>query len=599
MKADLPANEVQRLAALRNYNVLDTAPELNFDDLTLLASEICQTPIALVSLVDETRQWFKSKIGLDATETPRDFAFCAHAILNQDEVLEVCDAQLDPRFVDNPLVTADPNIRFYAGAPLVAHDGFALGTLCVIDYQPHKLGKAQLLALQALSRHVVSLLEMRRTLAEKQKVEEALRESDLRFRDLVEEANDLIQICDMDGAIHYANRAWCETLGYSEAEFTGLTLQDIIHPASWDHCMAQFQQVIAEKKLQGIEAVFKARDGHLVSVEGSATCRFKDGKPDTTRSIFRDVTQRKQAEKERDRLFNYSVDMICIAGFDGYFKQLNPAWEHILGWSHDELLARPYLEFVHPDDHEATTNVAGTLVEGKTVFTFENRYLCKDGSHKWFSWVAYPFDDEGMILALARDVTANKAAGNALYEAMERQRAILDHAGYGIISATPDGLITSFNPAAEQMLGYWSDKAIGSLVSEAIFDQDEIFERSKSLSAELGEIIKPGFDTLVAKARRNLPDQHEWTFIRRDGTRFPVLLSVSALHDTAGGIAGFIGMAVDITLQRKAETALKQLQLKQERILTSVGEGLHGIDREGKIIFENPAAITMLGYEGI
>lgn len=247
MRAPLPPNEIQRLASLLGYDILDTPPEPGFDDLTLLASEICQTPIALVSLVDENRQWFKAKIGLDATETPRDFAFCAHAILRQDEVLEVSDAHLDPRFADNPLVTADPHIRFYAGAPLVTHDGCALGTLCVIDYEPHKLSEAQLLALQALSRHVVNLLELRRTLAEKNKFEEALHESESSFRTLVEDADDLIQICGMDGAILYVNRAWCETLGYSEAESTGLTLHDIIHPASWDHCMAQFQQVVAEK----------------------------------------------------------------------------------------------------------------------------------------------------------------------------------------------------------------------------------------------------------------------------------------------------------------------------------------------------------------
>ena len=227
-------------------------------------------------------------------------------------------------------------------------------------------------------------------------------------------------------------------------------------------------------------------------------------------------------------MFNYSVDMICIAGFDGYFKQLNPAWERTLGWSKDELLAKPFLEFVHPDDREVTTNQAYKLVDGESVFAFDNRYLCKNGSYKWLSWVGSPFNEEGLILAIARDVTERKLADETLHEIMERQHAILNHAGHGIISATPDGIITSFNPAAEQMLGYWSEKAIGSAVSEAIFDQTEIFERSKSLTAELGETIEPGFATLVAKALRNLPDQHEWTFIRRDGTRFPVLLSVTA-----------------------------------------------------------------------
>ena len=162
MKAPIPPNEAQRLAALRKYDVLDTPAEVAFDDLTLLASQICQTPIAMVSLVDEKRQWIKSKVGIDITESSRDIAFCAHAILNVHEVMEVRDATADPRFVDNPLVATDPHIRFYAGAPLVSRDGLAVGTLCVIDRKPHALTAEQLSALQVLSRHVVAQLELKR-----------------------------------------------------------------------------------------------------------------------------------------------------------------------------------------------------------------------------------------------------------------------------------------------------------------------------------------------------------------------------------------------------------------------------------------------------
>ena len=161
MRPPVPQNEAKRLKVLWQYEVLDTVPEELFDDLAELAAQICEAPIALISLVDEKRQWFKSRVGTTVNETSRDISFCAYAI-TQNDLFIVPDALRDERFARSPLVTSDPKIRFYAGAPLITPDGHALGTLCVIDKVPRELRLEQKQALRILARHVVSQLELRR-----------------------------------------------------------------------------------------------------------------------------------------------------------------------------------------------------------------------------------------------------------------------------------------------------------------------------------------------------------------------------------------------------------------------------------------------------
>jgi GAF domain-containing protein len=189
-----PVNEEGRIAALEKYAILDTDPEQPFDDLTLLASFVCKTPIALISLVDEDRQWFKSRVGMDASETSRDIAFCSTAIL-QSDVLVVPDALLDERFRDNPLVVSDPHIRFYAGAPLINEDGYALGTLCVVDRSPRELAPEQREALKALSRLVLAQLEFRRNLILlKEALTDRTKEEHERQRELVHVQETLMRV---------------------------------------------------------------------------------------------------------------------------------------------------------------------------------------------------------------------------------------------------------------------------------------------------------------------------------------------------------------------------------------------------------------------
>jgi len=197
LSAPLPENEPRRLDALRSFEILDTLPEQGYDDIVTVAAQICQTPIAVMSLIDAERQWFKARLGLAASETAREVAFCAHAILEPEKLFVVPDATADPRFAGNPLVIAEPGIRFYAGAPLVTGEGEALGALCVIDRVPRRLDPAQERALAALGRQVMVQLELRRAALrleqaaeEGRRQAEAINEYRLRLEEALVEASE-------------------------------------------------------------------------------------------------------------------------------------------------------------------------------------------------------------------------------------------------------------------------------------------------------------------------------------------------------------------------------------------------------------------------
>ena len=300
----LPDREADRLKALQAYGVLDTPPEAAFDDLVALASRICGAPMAMISLIDSDRQWFKARTGLETAETPREIAFCAHAILGEG-VMVVRDARQDPRFASNPFVTGDPGIRFYAGAPLRTSDGHALGTLCVLDREARTLTDEQSRALEVLSREVVARLDLARARAELEHAvagrrdrEAALRTSEEFKTRMIECSRDCIKVLDLDGRLLSMNAGGMETLEICDvAPFLGGSWIDFWHGPDRDAARA---------------AVAAARDGgmgrftgYFETVQNRKPMWFDvvvnpilglDGKPESLLAVSRDVTDRKKSE---------------------------------------------------------------------------------------------------------------------------------------------------------------------------------------------------------------------------------------------------------------------------------------------------------------
>jgi PAS domain S-box-containing protein len=289
----LAKDEPGRLKALHNLGVLDTPQEERFDRITRLAQTIFSVPIALVSLIDENRQWFKSCQGLDATETPRGISFCGHAILAHD-VFVIEDATLDPRFADNPLVTGGPLIRFYAGAPLRLNSGHAAGTLCVISPRPRSFSDHDRKMLTQLAAIVVQELEDIYTAA-----------SERELREFIESAGAIIQSVDEHGRLRMVNRAWTKALGYSAHEVIGKDIFDFIDSSEHEHCRSILEKVTNSGSEVEAETTFIAKGGRKLRLSGILSVLKRPDGSIATRGIFQDVTARRDLEQLRSEVTHH------------------------------------------------------------------------------------------------------------------------------------------------------------------------------------------------------------------------------------------------------------------------------------------------------
>jgi len=254
-----------------------------------------------------------------------------------------------------------------------------------------------------------------------------MRKDDSLFRDICERARDLIQSVAADGTFVYVNPAWREALEYSPDQVDELTFVDILDSDSRAHCQELFAKVIRGEPAIRVEAQFVTRSGRSFPVEGNVSTLEREGTVAATCGIFRDITEKQQARAEVDRLFELSLDMMCIAGTDGYFRRVNPAFQRILGYEPGELLSSAFVEFVHPDDREATFAAMAQLAAGLPVVDFRNRYRAKDGSWHWLAWRSTPPDEFDGIYAVARDITDERRAQELIsQQAAELERSNTD-----------------------------------------------------------------------------------------------------------------------------------------------------------------------------
>ena len=439
-QASLPPDEAERLETLRGYEILDTAPEQVFDDITLLASHVCGTPIALITLLDENRQWFKSKVGLSVSETSRDLAFCAHAILETD-IFVVEDAETDQRFASNPFVTGDAKIRFYAGSPLVTSEGHALGTLCVIDRVPRELGAEQRTALQALSRQVVAqielrhgLRELRKTTVQLQGAKEDLMEKTAFLEAQMNSSPDGILVVDPQGRSILQNRRAADLLKIPSSFVDAADREKQLEwVASQTKDPARFFERIVYLDAHPDEISrdeIEMRDGTVLD-RYSAPIIGTDGKHYGKIRTFRDITEQKRTE-ESLRLLGSAVEqskesiLITEAELDLPGPRIvfvNPAFMQTTGYTAEEAIGKTPRILQGPrTDRTVMNRLRRNLADGET-FAGETINYRKDGQEFDMEWQIAPIRDAGgkvtHFVAVQRDISERKRLETQLVQSQK------------------------------------------------------------------------------------------------------------------------------------------------------------------------------------
>ncbi len=585
-RVPFPVDEAARLEALERLGVLDTPPEERFDRLVRLAAASLGTPIALVSLIDARRQWFKARVGLDATETPREHAFCADAIVEADDgPFVVEDATCDDRFAANPLVTGAPHIRFYAGAVLHDPTGHPMGTLCAIDREPRDLSTAQ----RQILRDLADLVEYELAKTVRDDVVAELERSERSKATLIDALADGLVVQDEVGRIVEWNAAAGRLLGLSDDELAGRTSFDprwrAVHADGrpWpgdEHPAIETMRtgVPVTDRTMGIHRP----DGSLVWLEvNSRPIVDASGRVVNALTLFADIAARFDAGLMSETMalrLRQAIDSsgigTAILDAEGSTVFVNDAYCTIIGRQPDQLLGRPHTVWVHPDDHgRRGVELAELGLAGEIRSTIDLRVEAED-QERWVRTHVSRLDDsmaDGRYIIQLEDVTNQKQLEVALRRSEEVARISLEALEQGVVLADATGAIHQMNPAATRILGFTAGELMERFRSGEWNSYDEF---GSPLPAERRPINRGLFQDETVRS-----EIIGWR--HRDGRLVLLRLSSIPIPCDSEGVPRIVVAFADVTEQRRSDRLL-------DATLATAPVGIAVVDTERRIVRSNP-----------
>ncbi|MDB5016657.1 MAG: hypothetical protein JWQ84_1489 [Mucilaginibacter sp.] len=559
----VPQNEKERLKALHNYEILDSLSENDFDRITELASIICEVPISLISLVDENRQWFKSSVGLDIKETARDLAFCGYTIMD-DIIFEVEDATKDERFKHNALVKEDPNIRFYAGYPLIDPCGYSLGSLCVIDREPRVLTDKQKRALRLLADEVTSLI-----------VENRQKEELRNFEKLFKLSNDLMFIGGMDGYFKKINPAFTKVLGWEATHLLNTSSFDFYHPDDIENTINELRKLAEGHETINFSQRLKTTDGNYKTIQWTSTPEPGTG---NIFGIGRDVSDLKLKERELARseeklrmFFEHSQGLMCTHDMDGKFLSVNTAGAAILGYTQEEIMQLNLFDIVPEARHSFLKKYLAEIgFKGKANGQMITRH--KDGSMRIWMYnnvLENSTDGHPYVIGNSVDITERYR----LEEELRRTGQMLEQ-------TNQVARVGGWEYDVEKKKIYWT--SVTKEIHGVTPDYEPQLETSVNFYKE-GESRNRIIEALSKALFEGTSWDEELQIINAEGDEIWVRALGNAEFENEKCVRVY-GTFQDINSYKVAQLALKQSFETQERLNQALFEHIELIEQQDKTI---------------